>query len=57
LTDGAAKNNLHVTALNPGTEKLKVELATGDGGGFTIDVTGPDTTRTLMLDKALNLRD
>ncbi len=51
----SSHDSLQVTALNPGTEKLTLEPARGDEG-FTIKVTGRDTTRTIDLTRDLRLR-
>ena len=57
MTAGSARDALHVTALNPGPEKLAVDLSKEDDG-FTIQVTGHGSEpRTIQLTRDLKLRD
>ncbi len=55
MTPGASHHSLQVTALNPGTEGLAIEL-TREDDGYAIGVTGRDTTRTIRLTRDLKLR-
>lgn len=57
MTTAPARDVLHVTAMNPGTEKLNVTVAKDDGG-YVIEVTGKDVAaRTIRLTRDLKLRD
>lgn len=52
-----AKDNLHVTALNPGTEKLGLKLSKESNGGFAIEVSSADGySRTIRVTDALKLK-
>ena len=54
---GPAKSSLHVTALNPGDQKLELKLAKDDKG-YVIEVAGKGIkNRTIELTKDLKLRD
>jgi hypothetical protein len=57
MTKGNSRNSLHVAALNPGNEKLKVSLSKDDAG-FAIKVSGKGVkSRTILLTPKLMLRD
>ena len=48
---------LHVTAMNPGSEKLGLKLSKDKDGGFTIEVTGADGyKRTVKVTNNLELK-
>ncbi len=47
-------DSLHVTALNPGREKLTLKLSR-DTAGFTIEVSGSPPARTIRLTRDLQL--
>lgn len=50
------KTTVHVTALNPGSEKLGVEIINGKNGELSINVTGQnDYKRTIKLSSKLEL--
>lgn len=54
---GPSRDNLHVTALNPGGEKLGLKLARNDEG-FVVKVTKPDNSvYSLRLTSDLKLRE
>ncbi|RKZ69529.1 MAG: hypothetical protein DRQ44_02915 [Gammaproteobacteria bacterium] len=51
------QDNLHVTALNPGNEKLGLELSKASDGGFAIKVSGASGyQRTIRLTAELKLK-
>ncbi|MFO7821388.1 MAG: heparinase II/III family protein [Lentisphaeria bacterium] len=53
----AGHDKLHIAALNPGTEKLKLKVDKLDDVTYSIDVTKPDAiTRTIRLTAALELQ-
>lgn len=56
MTTRATGDSLHVTALNPGNQRLGVKL-TKEEGGVAIEVTGPnDYARTIRLTRDLKWR-
>jgi len=56
MTPNKDTGKLHVTAMNPGNERLKVALQESDAG-FTVRVTQPDgSTREVKLTRDLQLR-
>ena len=57
LSDAGGNDLLHVTALNPGSKKLGLELSREKRGGFAIGVTGVDNyTRTIRVGSTLRLK-
>ncbi len=53
-----AGDNLHVAALNPGSEKLNLNLKKLSDGGYAIEVKGPEGyQRTIELTSNLKLKD
>jgi hypothetical protein len=57
MNKGPTRDSLHVTALNPGSEKLTI-AATKDEGGYTVEVKGKEIEpRTIRLTRDLKLRD
>ncbi len=51
------KDNLHVTALNPGTEKLRLKLSKEGEDGFAIEVSGEEGyKRTIHITSELKLK-
>jgi len=51
------RDNLHVTALNPGSEKLGLKLATEADGGYAVTVTGAGGyRRTVRVTPKLELK-
>ena len=53
----AGQDNLHVTALNPGDEKLGLELSKESDSGFAVKVTGASGyRRTIRLTSELKLK-
>jgi len=52
-----AEDNFHVAALNPGKEKLALDLSVETGNTYVIEVTEPDgTRRRILLGSKLTLR-
>jgi len=52
------QDNLHVTALNPGNEKLGLDLSKESDGGFAIEVSGASGyQRTIRLTHELKLKN
>jgi hypothetical protein len=53
----ADPNGLHVTALNPGNEKLELKLNNDKDGGYTVEVSGTDGyRRTIRVTPELKLK-
>ena len=51
------RDNLMVTALNPGRTKLRVGITQEKHKGFTIDITGPEGySRTIRIGSSLKLK-
>jgi len=56
MSDGE-KDSFHVTALNPGNEKLGLKLSKEPDGGYAIEVTGADDyRRTIRVTSNLKLK-
>jgi len=50
-------DNLHVTALNPGSDKLGLKVSKETDGGFVIEVSGADGyRRTIRVTPELKLK-
>lgn len=57
MNTGPTKDSLHVSALNPGTEKIAAKVSKEEGG-YVIEVSGAGVTpRTIRLTKDLKLRE
>ncbi|MBT7699711.1 MAG: hypothetical protein HN700_05390 [Verrucomicrobia bacterium] len=57
ISKGASHNSLQVTALNPGSEKLGLELRKDKGGVLVIKVSGADGyQRTVRVTRELKLK-
>lgn len=53
----ANHDNLHVVALNPGSQKLGIHVRKEKSGGYAIEVTRPGgRKRTIRLDPGLKLK-
>jgi hypothetical protein len=56
-TSPLEKENLHVAAMNPGSEKLELELSREKDGGYAIEVSGSDGyRRTIRVTPELKLK-
>lgn len=57
IGNGVSHNSLQVTALNPGSEKLGLQLSKDKGGGFVIAVSGQDGyQRNIRVTPSLELK-
>ena len=58
MSRGPSRHSLQVTALNPGSEALGLELSQAQGGGFDITVSGADGyERTIGVTQTLRLKE
>jgi len=57
VSQGTSRTSLQVSALNPGSKKLGLELRKDEGGGYAIDVSAADGyRRTVRITPALKLK-